>query len=206
MNLRTPYRCSFFLFITVASCTSDPEIGSALDTKEVTPTDQGSGGNGPGPVGTPVATPNPPNPSTPDASTPDSSTPEAASPVNPPSNTPAGCVNGLLVDPKAYFFWLINRTEGAPATGWEAVLAASGMPDGPGPGQHSDPTKTYGIAQQIGGGGPRGRIFLPTDTPDPLGYYTHPIDVLKDGPTPGQLLWAWRDWLGGPPYAPRPCP
>jgi len=115
----------------------------------------------------------------------------------------AGCVNGSLVDPKAYFFSLINRTEGTPATGWQTVLSASGLPQGPVPGQKSDPSKFYGIAQAIGGGGPAGRIFLPTDTADANGYFTHPVDVLKGDQS--ALEWAWND-LGGPPYAPRSCP
>ena len=85
------------------------------------------------------------------------------------------------------------------------MLEASGIPGGLGPGEVPPPDAPfYGLSQQRGTlGDVRGRIFLPTAEPDPLGYYTHPIDVLI-GPEP--LTWGWNDWLGGPPYAPRPCP
>lgn len=116
-----------------------------------------------------------------------------------------GCINGVLADPKAYFFHLIGRQDGQPADDFAEVLRASGLPAGYLP--HVTPTDNgyYGLTQQIGGSGRiAGRIFLPTADPDDLGYYSHPVSPLRDGPTPGSLLWEWRD-LGGPPYAPRPC-
>jgi hypothetical protein len=53
----------------------------------------------------------------------------------------------------------------------------------------------------------RGRIWLPTDVPvmhDENAWFTHEIQVIADGPTPGSMIWAWID-KGGAPYAPRPC-
>src|SRR5688572_20216187 len=46
-----------------------------------------------------------------------------------------GCVGGSLVDIRAYFFSVIGRVEGEPACDWEAVLQASGIPGGLGPGE-----------------------------------------------------------------------
>lgn len=116
-----------------------------------------------------------------------------------------GCMNGVLDDPRAYFFALIGRAEGQPANDFAEVLRASGIPAGYGPGVVPGDNGFYGLTQQIGGGGRiAGRIFLPTAQPDELGYYSHPISPLRDGPTPGSLVWEWRD-LGGPPYAPRSC-
>jgi Mg2+ and Co2+ transporter CorA len=58
------------------------------------------------------------------------------------------------------------------------------------------------------GGNARGRIWLPTDLAqtDSNGnrWFTHEIQVIADGPSPGSFVWAWED-KGGPPYAPRPC-
>lgn len=114
----------------------------------------------------------------------------------------AGCRNGRLEDPKAYFFALIGRAEGDPAPDWPAVLAASGIPNGNPPYVQSDPRVHYGITQQIGAGGPRGVLFLPTDVPDANGYYTRQILVIT-----GDNRWTWIDrFADGPPYAPRPCP
>jgi hypothetical protein len=115
-----------------------------------------------------------------------------------------GCHNGVLSDPKAYFFSLIGREEGQPADDFAEVLRASGLPAGYHPNVVPTDNGYYGLTQQIGGGGRiAGRIFLPTAQPDDLGYYSHPFSPLRDG-APGHLVWEWRD-LGGPPYAPRPC-
>ena len=54
-----------------------------------------------------------------------------------------------------------------------------------------------------GAGGPRGRLFLPTETPDDLGYFTRPVDILEDAGG-GRLTWTWREW-SGPAYVPRAC-
>ncbi len=39
-----------------------------------------------------------------------------------------GCINGLLLDPKAYFFHVIGRKEGDRARDWFEVMSASGIP------------------------------------------------------------------------------
>ena len=50
----------------------------------------------------------------------------------------SGCVNGVLADPRAYFFSLIGRTEGSPAPDWKGVLESlpgRGMGINPKPGE-----------------------------------------------------------------------
>jgi hypothetical protein len=114
---------------------------------------------------------------------------------------PPGCIGGVLADPEAYFFSLINRSPGQVDGGWAGVLAASGIPGGYGPGVVPPATPFYGITQQAGSGGPRGVIFLPTNSPDENGFYSRQIAV-TDG-----VRWTWIDrFPGGPAYAPRPCP
>lgn len=116
---------------------------------------------------------------------------------------PPGVVNGVLVDPQTYFFWLINRSPGQPADDWMMVLTNSGLPAGYPPYVVPSDNGYYGLTQQIRTTGEvAGRIFLPTGVPDENGYYSHPISPLKDAPNnPGHLLWEWRS-LGGPPYVP----
>lgn len=99
-----------------------------------------------------------------------------------------------------YFFSLIQRAPGQPADDYAAVLAASTIPAGLPPGVVPDASMPHGaLTQQIGSDGRiAGRVFLPTASPDELGYYSHPVSPLRDGPTPGSLVWEWRD-LGGPP-------
>lgn len=117
------------------------------------------------------------------------------------AQTAPGCHDGRLTDPKTYFFALIARVDGALAPDWPTVLAASGIPNGNPPHVQSDPRVHYGITQQLGAGGPRGVVFLPTDAPDDLGYYTRQVLVVTDGPR-----WTWVDrFPSGPPYVPRPC-
>ena len=88
----------------------------------------------------------------------------------PPTGTASGaaCQGGLLLNPKAYLFSLIGRSEGQSANDWYTVLSGSGLAGGPGPGVRPG-SANYGITQQFGAGGPRGRLFLPTNTPDDLG-------------------------------------
>ena len=126
----------------------------------------------------------------------------------------SGCVDGMLADPRAYFFSLIQRTEGSPAPDWKAVLESlpgKGMGVNPKPGERQPRNAPHaGITVMIdAGNNARGRIWLPTDLPqtDHNGnqWFTHEIQVIADGPTPGSFVWAWED-KGGPPYAPRPCP
>lgn len=116
---------------------------------------------------------------------------------------PPGVVDGVLTDPKAYFFWLINRQENQPADDWAMVLSNSGIPAGLPPGVFPTDNGYYGMTQQMdSGGNVRGRIFLPTGVPDPNGYFARAYSPLKDAPgQPGHLLWEWR-YLEGPPYVP----
>lgn len=106
--------------------------------------------------------------------------------------------NGVLTDPQAYFFSLINRTSGSPANDWVTVLTASGIPPGLAPGVRPYDNGFYGLTQQVGADGVRGRLFLPTATADGLGYYSHPVDLLAG--TDPNLTWLWQD-LGGPAFA-----
>ena len=111
-------------------------------------------------------------------------------------------VSGLCTDPQTYFFWLIQRSPGQPADDWETVLGTCGLPAGYGPHIYPSSNGYYGITQQIGSDGRiAGRIFLPSRTPDDLGYYSIPVSPLKDASTPGKLLWEWRP-LSGTPYQP----
>lgn len=116
-----------------------------------------------------------------------------------------GCVNGLLQDPKAYFFWLIGRNEGDLAGDFQFPLRVIGFPNGNPPGVR--PTfgpPNYGMTQQISGGTVyRGRLWLPTARPDGLGYYAREVELLTQA---GGLRWAWKENNDGPPYDPRPCP
>ena len=115
-----------------------------------------------------------------------------------------GCVNGRLSDPETWFFRHIGRTKGSDASDWYAVLVASGIPEGLGPWQKPAPNAShYGITQQSGASGPRGRVFLPTETPDDLGYFTRPVDILEEAGG-GRLKWSWNEW-SGPAYVPRAC-
>jgi len=129
------------------------------------------------------------------------------------SSQVSGCVNGVLADPRAYFFSLIQRTEGSPAPDWKAVLETlpgRGMGMNPKPNEiQPQDAPHYGITVMIdAGGNARGRIWLPTDLAqtDNNGnrWFTHEIQVIADGGSPGSFVWAWED-KGGPPYAPRPC-
>jgi hypothetical protein len=105
-----------------------------------------------------------------------------------------------IADYGAYFFNLIHRQPGQPADDYAAVLSQSTIPAGLPPYVVPDASMPHhALTQQIGSDGRiAGRLFLPTATPDDLGYYSHPVSPLRDGPMPGSLLWEWRD-LGGPP-------
>lgn len=115
-----------------------------------------------------------------------------------------GVKDGVLVDPKAYFFALINRREGDPADDWHAVLTASGIPAGRADGVKPKPGEPhYGITQQISPArGVAGRIFLPTMVLDDNGYYCEAISPLRDREG-GGLEWEWRHH-DGPTYVPLP--
>ena len=125
-----------------------------------------------------------------------------------------GCVNGFLLNPSGYVFSVLNRQIGQPAPDWEAVLQASGIPATSSvPGTVAG-AAFYGITQWKGSAGNvRGRLSLPTATPDPLGYLTRSVDVLADNPAwpvpcwqdARACVWAWRERFDEPAYAPRQC-
>ena len=113
-----------------------------------------------------------------------------------------GCVNGLLLDPAAYFFHVIKRQKGQSANDWISVMINSGIPPGPPPGVDPGP-QHYGLTQQIGAAGPRSRVFLPALDSDAFGYRVAAYDYLENGP--GGLVWTFKYFDGGG-YAPRACP
>lgn len=102
-------------------------------------------------------------------------------PGSPPVDSPYGSGPQDEAAYKTYFWGLIGKTEGEAAGDWEAVLTASGIPNGLDSGvQPTDSMPFYALTQQIGGGGVRGRLFLPTSAPDGLGYYSFPVDLLTN--------------------------
>jgi hypothetical protein len=113
-----------------------------------------------------------------------------------------GCINGLLLDPAAYFFYVIGRKPGDRARDWFEVMANSGIPNGPPPGVDPGP-EFYGMTQQSGAAGPRGRVFLPALDSDALGYRVSAWDILEN--SPAGLVWTFKFFDGGG-YAPRACP
>jgi len=113
-----------------------------------------------------------------------------------------GCINGLLLDPAAYFFYVIKRQPGQSANDWISVMVNSGIPPGPPPGVDPGP-QHYGLTQQTGASGPRSRVFLPALDSDAFGYRVAAYDYLANGP--GGLVWTFRYFDGGG-YAPRACP
>lgn len=89
-----------------------------------------------------------------------------------------------------YFFEIAERTIGTSANDYQAVLLSlrdQGMHVNPTPGEVPQVSwEFYGMSVMIDGGGyPRGRIWLPTATPDSNGYYTHEIQVIADDPNAG---------------------
>jgi hypothetical protein len=113
-----------------------------------------------------------------------------------------GCINGLLLDPAAYFFYVINRRPGQSANDWISVMNNSGIPPGPPPGVDPGP-QFYGLTQQTGSSGPRSRVFLPALDSDAYGYRVSAYDYLENGP--GGFVWTFKYFDGGG-YAPRACP
>lgn len=114
----------------------------------------------------------------------------------------AGCNDGKLTDPRAWFFDRIQRQPGQAANDWDQVLRGAGLEGGPGPGQQAGQAN-YGITvQKDGGGNIRPRLFLPTAQPDSNGYFTREVDVVAGNP--GAFSWKWED-RGGNAYAPRDC-
>lgn len=126
---------------------------------------------------------------------------------------------------REFFYTLIGRSQGTPATDWEAVMTAEYVwqgqwlmiPEGVGPGVRQPPDAPFwGLTQQYSGG-PKGRVFLPTSVPDDLGYYTRCLQYLDDAAgtyshakdpkavqfssKSGALIWAWY-WVAGHDYTP----
>ena len=115
-----------------------------------------------------------------------------------------GCINGLLLDPAAYFFYVIKRQPGQSANDWISVMNNSGIPPGPPPGVDPGP-QFYGLTQQTGSSGPRSRVFLPALDSDAFGYRVSAYDYLANGP--GGLVWTFRFFDGGGyDRAPAPSP
>jgi len=117
---------------------------------------------------------------------------------------------------KAWFYDGIGRYIGGPANDWEAVMEACGLPPGYGPGVVPNASMPYFAHTQQYSGGPKGRIFLPTATPDELGYYTVCIQYLDDAKqtyskgrnakqdfksVKSGLVWSWYK-VAGTVYAP----
>ena len=114
----------------------------------------------------------------------------------------AGCnpETGRLDNPQAYFESVVGVRIGDPAPNWEMKLAASGIPEGYGPGVLPNYADHFGITQQIATGGPRGVVYLPTAQPDDNGYYTTQILVVDQG------VWVFEErFPNGPDYAPGVC-
>jgi hypothetical protein len=99
-------------------------------------------------------------------------------------------------------------------------MTACGLPPGYGPNIKPNASMPYFAITQQFSGAPKGRIFLPTSTPDELGYYTRCIQYLDDAKqtysrahnadqdfrklTSQQssgLIWAWY-WVAGNEYTP----
>ena len=133
---------------------------------------------------------------------------------SPPAFAVPGCINGLLLNPRAYVEYVLNRRVGQPAPDWEAVLQASGIPATSSVPGTIAMDAFFGITQWKGSAGNvRGRLSLPTATPDALGYLTRSVDLLADNPAwpvkcwqdARACVWAWREHLDEPSYAPRRC-
>ena len=100
-----------------------------------------------------------------------------------------GCINGLLLDPAAYFFHVIGRKPGDRARDWFEVMANSGIPDGPPPGVDPGP-QFYGMTQQAGScrtsrpGLPSGRsIVTRWGTVSPPGTFSKTAPRAWSGPS-----------------------
>jgi hypothetical protein len=121
-----------------------------------------------------------------------------------------------------YFYALIGKSLGQPANDFEQVLSRAYpwngqslmIPPGVGPGIRQQPgAPFYGLTQQFSGQ-PKARVFLPSNTPDDLGYYTRCMQYVDDAvgtfkrtkrqPTAqdANLVWAW--YLAGPDNAYAP--
>ena len=117
---------------------------------------------------------------------------------------------------KAWFYAGIGQSLGAPANNWETIMTGCGLPPGYGPGVVPNASMPFFAFTQQFSGAPKGRIFLPSNTPDENGYYTRCIQYLDDAPgtysaksDPQQdfrsvqsgLVWAWY-YVAGNEYSP----
>jgi len=116
-----------------------------------------------------------------------------------------------------WFFAGIGKKIGDPAGDWETVMANCGLPPGYGPGVVPNAMMPYFAFTQQFSGGPKGRMFLPTSTPDELNYYTRCMQYLDDAAktyskkrnpkqdfkmvSPSGLVWAFY-WVAGNEYDP----
>jgi len=112
-----------------------------------------------------------------------------------------------------WFFAGIGQQRGAPATNWEAIMTGCGLPPGYGPGVIPNASMPYFAFTQQFSGVPKGRIFLPSATPDENGYYTRCMQYVDDAAgtyaksgksvdaNSSGLVWAWY-WVAGHAYAP----
>ena len=133
------------------------------------------------------------------------------------------CPQNELPEFRDFFYTLIQRAIGTSAHDWKFVLTNSNIPPGFGPGVRADASyPLFGLTQQFSNG-PKGRIFLPSATPDENGYFTRCIQYLDnaagtrrvraargdvqallaeafadDDPS---LVWSWY-WVAGHEYAP----
>ena len=87
---------------------------------------------------------------------------------------------------EAKFFGWINRTKGTPANDFSPVMAGlvgQGMVVNPPRGQVPQQSwPFYGMTMMMSGGEPRGRIWLPANGADGLGYWTKEFQVIRDDP------------------------
>lgn len=134
--------------------------------------------------------------------------PPAARPEDP------GVFNGILRDPRKYFFFLINRVEGSNADDWESVLKDlqnRGMSINPASGQRpSCEDKFHAIKLMVadnGNGPARGRIWLPTEegVQDGNGntWFTREVQVIKRVSSTSHV-WDWHE-IGGAQFVALVC-
>jgi hypothetical protein len=119
-----------------------------------------------------------------------------------------GVVDGVLRDPRTYFFDLIGRQIGQNCEhDWEPTLRSlvdRGMQQNVLP--NTKPTRAmpfHGIAMMMSGGKARGRIFLPAAVPqigdDGTQWFTRDVQVIER--VGDHHVWAWNE-LSGHPFVP----
>ena len=110
---------------------------------------------------------------------------------------------------REYFYALTGQIYSTDAVNWEAVMSAPypwqgqqlRIPEGVGPGIQQPPDAPFfGLTQQWSNG-PKARIFLPSSTPDGLGYFTRCLQYLDDAADGHGLIWSWY-YVAGNDYTP----